>query len=88
MAADYDDEPAGFWSAEDCFYAEIELPKLRGLALENIEGMSGGPLLTVERTEAGQIKYRLAAVQSSWLPERRIIRTEFILKVLRMLQGD
>lgn len=34
--------------------------------VQTIAGMSGGPVLAVERTENGQLAYRLAGLVSTW----------------------
>jgi hypothetical protein len=51
------------------FYGEIYVDE----DLTSIKGMSGGPLFSFEITESGQYKYWLCAVQSRWLPRKRLI---------------
>lgn len=41
----------------------LDLPEFD---VQDIAGMSGGPILAVERTEIGQIAYRLAGLVSTW----------------------
>ena len=51
------------------FYGKIHLEE----DLESIVGMSGGPLLSFKRTESGELKYWLCAVQSRWIKSKRLI---------------
>lgn len=41
--------------------------------MENIVGMSGGPLLSFKGIESGELKYWLCAVQSRWIKGKRLI---------------
>jgi len=58
------------------FYAaipqHISLPK-NEKGEDDIKGMSGGPILGVGHS-LGKLKYWVAAIQSSWFPESRVIR--------------
>jgi hypothetical protein len=58
------------------FYAVIPkdhpLPK-NEKGEDDIHGMSGGPILGVAHS-LGKLKYWVAAIQSSWFPESRVIR--------------
>ena len=41
--------------------------------VENVDGMSGGPIFGVWREDSGVVKYQLVGVQSGWLrPSRRV----------------
>lgn len=51
------------------FYGEIHLDD----DLSSIKGMSGGPLFSFKRTESGELKYWLCAVQSRWIKNKRLI---------------
>jgi len=41
------------------------------LPLENLTGMSGGPIFGIRFSE--EIRYWVVAIQSSWLPNQRIV---------------
>lgn len=51
------------------FYGEIHLEK----DITDIVGMSGGPLLSFKHTENGALRYWLCAVQSRWIPNKKLI---------------
>ena len=42
-------------------------------SIETIEGMSGGPIYGFRFDEQGGLRYHVVAVQSSWLPQQRIV---------------
>ncbi|MCH8823003.1 MAG: hypothetical protein IH984_05785 [Planctomycetes bacterium] len=69
---------SSFWGREDCFYGQL-VPYSNGRSdvVNNIGGMSGGPLLSVERHN-NQIRYRLYGIQSCWFKDTRIIRAAHI----------
>lgn len=73
---------------EEAFYGRI-LPFLvgEGYQPETIEGMSGGPVFSIERDPGGAIRYRLFGIQSRWWPESRVVRAEPIQRILTLL-GD
>ena len=75
-----------FWDDEEAFYGEIA-------AFERVEnpaesqpsdivGMSGGPLLSLERQPDGRIRYRLCGVLASWNKSKRFVRVEPILRIV------
>jgi len=67
--------PETFWLHPAFFFGKVALlDKNSGQQLASIKGMSGGPIVSVERTSAGEGQYRLFAVQSAWLPESRLVR--------------
>jgi hypothetical protein len=70
------------WSDEKAFYCKI-LPfkDLPGFDVEEIKGMSGGPILSVERDSNGRIKYRLIGIIQSWFRSESIIRAEPIGRI-------
>lgn len=51
------------------FYGKIHLDQY----LTSIVGMSGGPLLSFKKTESGELKYWLCAVQSRWIQGKNLI---------------
>jgi len=51
------------------FYGKVHLDG----KVSSIAGMSGGPLLSFKRTESGDLKYWLCAVQSRWIPSKKLI---------------
>ncbi|MFV2044608.1 MAG: hypothetical protein ACC700_15410 [Anaerolineales bacterium] len=71
-----------FWSHPDAFFGRIlpyvDFPEFD---VDSLAGMSGGPILSIERTSEGQIAYRLVGIQSSWLWSEGVIRAEPIDKV-------
>ena len=74
-----------FWGRDDCFYGKL-LPYSDGRndVVNNIAGMSGGPLLSVERHN-NQILYRLYGIQSRWFENSRIIRAAHIEPISSVL---
>jgi len=75
-----------FWDDKNAFYGEI-------VAFERIEdpaqfqpsdivGMSGGPLLSLERQLDGRIRYRLFGVLVSWNKRNRYVRVEPIQRII------
>lgn len=67
-----------FWGRNDCFYGQL-VPFSDGGddIVGSIRGMSGGPLLSVERHNE-RIRYRLFGIQSCWLEDSRMIRAAHI----------
>jgi hypothetical protein len=51
------------------FYGKISLDE----KVQDIEGMSGGPIFSFKRTESGQLKYWLHAIQSRWIKRQKLI---------------
>lgn len=75
-----------FWSDPDAFYGRIEsFSDGSPHPLSDINGMSGGPLLSIERTESGEMRYRLVGIQRSWDQDEQIIRAEPIQRVVMHL---
>jgi hypothetical protein len=75
-----------FWGHPGWFYGKI-LPVTRedGEYFDSISGMSGGPILSLERTPGGNIKYRLFAIQSGWLSQSKILCGTPIERVVELL---
>ena len=73
---DRKDSQDDFWNYQDAFYGELTpVTKQQGGQLNSIEGMSGGFIISIEgNIEKQNLLYRLYAIQSSWLPESKIIR--------------
>ena len=44
-----------------------------GTPLDDIDGMSGGPIIAFKYNEQGKLRYWVVAIQSSWLPSKRIV---------------
>ncbi|MCI0399682.1 MAG: hypothetical protein L0332_10950 [Chloroflexi bacterium] len=78
-----DDE---FWSDPEAFYGQI-LSFADGTEYQpdDIRGMSGGPLLSVERDPSNEIRYRLFGIQRSWLRDSRLIRAEPIQHIAELI---
>jgi hypothetical protein len=51
------------------FYGKISLDD----TVQDIEGMSGGPIFSFKRTESGQLEYWLHAIQRGWIKSQRLI---------------
>ena len=82
-----DDAHSEFWRHEHSFYGRLlkfsDLPQIH---VENIEAMSGGPILSVEQDEKKEIGIRLVGIQADWLPDSRVVRAEPILTVVDELR--
>ncbi len=75
-----DNRPAIFPKTDiPLFYGRIVL----GNALTSIKGMSGGPIFAFRQNAQGQLRYWLAALQSSWSPQ-----THYIVACPTKLLGD
>lgn len=83
-------EPAGgddyFWKDPEAFYGEI-LPFADGAAhpSDEFSGMSGGPLISVERDASGKVQYRLFGIQQGLLTSPRLIRAEPVNKLIKFI---
>jgi hypothetical protein len=66
----------------DRFYAKVPIttgkPGHEETKLTDISGMSGGPIFAVNRVGQNKLSHWIIAVQSSWLPESRILAACFI----------
>lgn len=86
IMADSTREPQQFWNRPESFYAEVQtIPDPTGDDLKSIKGMSGGPILSIEKNSRGFV-YRLWGIQSSWLPRSRILRAEPISRIAVILE--
>ena len=80
-------EPKDFWDDPDAFYAKLlDVWKSPTEKLTSIKGMSGGPIVSIERTPDSELKYRLYGIQSAWLPKSRILRAEPVAKVAAIIR--
>ena len=81
-----DGQPASFWDDPEAFYGQI-LPFADNSTAQpdNIIGMSGGPVLSIERDSTGNLRYRLFGIQSRWLEQSRRVRAEPIHKIVAMM---
>ena len=72
-----------FWNDPRAFYGGM-LPYSDepGHQPENIKGMSGGPLISIERTPNREFRYRLFGIQRSWDENTRSIRVEPIENII------
>ena len=67
--------PEGFWGGHGAFYGQLVPCNGKSeIALSDINNMSGGLILSIERNESAIPVYRLYGIQSAWLPESKIIR--------------
>lgn len=53
--------------------------------LDSTKGMSGGPILSVERDRDGKIRYRLVGIIQSFAPGQAIFRAEPINRVKELI---
>jgi hypothetical protein len=75
-----------FWNYPDWFYGKaLPITKDDSTKLNNIEGMSGGPILGIERTPDERVIYKLFGIQSSWLPQSKILRATPIENVITLI---
>ena len=75
-----------FWGHPEGLYLQLEPFADTGTyCTEKIEGMSGGPVVSVERNAVGQLVYRLYGVQSAWLPQSRIARAVQIGAIVHVI---
>lgn len=75
-----------FWKHSGAFYGKIiQYPDRPNLKVEDIAGMSGGPVLSIERSEDSKIGIRLAGIQVEWKPDSGIVRAEPIDAVAKAL---
>lgn len=82
------EEPRGFWSHPGGFYGRLlHRTDSSGEPLSSIEGMSGGPILSIERTLQGQLKYRLFGIQATWLPRSGVLRGEPVSTIAALLEA-
>ena len=66
-----------FWKNKNSFYGKIiNYPDIPNFTIEDISGMSGGPIISIERTPESQFLYRLAGIQVSWKSDSMIVRAE------------
>ena len=71
-----DDPPESFRYEPDRFFARVPVlasPNQDQGTIEDIDGMSGGPVFAVQFTDAETLRYWVVAIQSKWLPDSRII---------------
>jgi len=78
-----------FWNYPGWFYGKaLPITKDDGTELNNIEGMSGGPILGIERTPDEKVIYKLFGIQSSWLQKSKILRATPIENVIKLLDEN
>jgi hypothetical protein len=77
-----------FWDHPTCYYArKLPLTSNHGKVLADIQGTSGGPIFSIERTESGRMKYRLYGIQSAWAPDRETLRFERVSVIDEVLRA-
>jgi hypothetical protein len=80
-------EQGEFWGHPGAFYGRLcPVHNDDGSPLKRIEGMSGGPVFSIERTQDGQFRYYLFGIQSAWLPCSRVIRAAPISQVADLIR--
>jgi hypothetical protein len=66
-----EEKPEGFKKSDfPFFYGNVLLPN----GLEEIKGMSGGPLLAIQEDKEGHFRYWITALQSAWLSNSHSIK--------------
>ena len=71
------DKYGTFWSKPHSFFGEIvPYPDLPTFEVDQLAGMSGSPLISIERTPEGMLRYRLFGILTEWLPGEGTIRAE------------
>lgn len=77
---------AEFWNRPNAFFGRVlNATNNDNDPLSDIDGMSGGVLLSIERSD-GKLRRRLFGIQSAWLPESRITRVEPIEALADLLE--
>lgn len=76
------------WTDSEAFYGQI-LPYIDDpqFNLDDAKGMSGGPVLSVERDPNGRIRYRLVGIIQSFARSQSIFRAEPIQKVAEVIDS-
>ena len=87
-----DHEGSGTEGSSDQFRGRI-MPylDLPDFDVQDIGGMSGGPILAVERTEIGQIAYRIAGLVSTWRSsdqQIQIVPIHLIVSAIESWEGE
>jgi hypothetical protein len=72
-------------------FSQVTIPSIFGIIphlqeLASIEGMSGGPVIAMYKTEQDKFSYALIGVQSQWQPSSRIIQAPKIEYVVERLE--
>ena len=81
---EFRDDPV--WSNPEAFYGQIlPYPDYPDFNFEDAKGMSGGPILSVERDPGGTIRYRLEGIIQSFAPSQFIFRAEPIQRIAEVL---
>lgn len=76
-----------FWNDPEAFYGQI-LPysDVPGHQPKDIDGMSGGPIYSIERDEDGRMQYWPFGIQRSWDRGKRSIRAEPIHRIISFIK--
>ena len=80
-------EVAEFWNDPGAFYGQLlDFTDTAGGQPTDIKGMSGGPLVSVDRDREHGLVCRLLGVQSAWMPDSRVIRVEPMERVFEAIE--
>ncbi len=83
---EFADDPK--WSDPEAFYGQlVEYPDYPSFDLEDVKGMSGGPILSVERTVDNHIRYRLVGIVQSYASGQSIFRAEPIQRIAPVISA-
>jgi hypothetical protein len=82
-----EDRSDDFWRDDNAFYGQVVDAHLPGTSVGTILGMSGGPIFSVRR-DPERIRYQLVGVQSTWRPERRIVKGVAIQDIEARMQAE
>jgi hypothetical protein len=76
------------WADPGAFYGRIipflDYPEFQ---VDTVRGMSGGPVLSVERNSDGRIVYRLVGIIEAWSPSLSVIRAEPVRRVAAAIEA-
>jgi len=76
------------WANPNAFYGEIiPFPDLPLFDIEDGKGMSGGPIISIERNSEGRVVYRLVGVIQSFAYAQSIFRAEPIDLIAKVIDG-
>lgn len=80
--------PDGFRQLRAAWYGTLLSLGPPGSELAKIEGMSGGPVIAVERHAHDQYRFRIAGIQSSWRQPSRQVRWVPMTEVLNYIDRE
>jgi hypothetical protein len=74
------------WKKETSFIGRIlQYPDYPGFPIENIKGMSGGPIISINRSNSGGFVYRLIGIISQCNAQQQYLCAESIMEIKSLL---